>query len=88
MSTIEDYPNNPFFVPNYGVPEGEITTWFSEDIAGTKVLNKIRKEIARCEFKLKHLPIMFDEEEKARFIADMNLSLELWNYRLDQARYN
>lgn len=72
--------NNPF-VEN-------LTTWSTNDVAGTKVHEKIRKEIGKAEFKLAHPPLMYSNAQRRAWSDRLHVDIAYWTSRLSDAHYN
>jgi len=83
-----DIMNNPFIDwSSHGVqvvPE----TWDTDHEACASVLQVLRDNIARCEFKLAHPPMMYSESQRRAFSDRMYDGIAYWTSRLAEARYN
>lgn len=88
MNTFLDMANNPFIDwSNRGV-EQRPPLWETDDIACAKVINKLRREIAKREFKLAHPPLMYSNEQRLAWFNRLQEELQYWTSRLTDARYN
>jgi len=80
--------NNPFIDwSNHGVEQNP-NTWATDDVACTKVIAKLRREIQKAEFKLAHPPLMYSSQQRQAFRDRLMLDINYWTSRLSEARYN
>jgi len=80
MSDIEYNLKHPF--------AENLTAWNTDAVAGIKVHDKIRREIAKVEFKLAHPPLMYSNEQRRAYRNRMFSNIEYWNAILNKAHYN
>jgi len=83
-----DIANNPFIdLSNQGI-EQRPDRWQTDDVACAKVINKLRREIGKREFKLAHPPLMYSNEQRRAWSDRLYQELAYWTSRLSDAHYN
>jgi len=80
MSALDYNLNHPF--------AENLSAWNTDAVAGMKVHDKIRREIAKAEFKLAHPPLMYSNEQRRAFSNRMYSNIQYWNNILNKAHYN
>ena len=87
-TTFLDMSNNPFIDwSSRGVVQNP-TTWNTDEVACAKVLLKLRREIAKAEFKLSHPPLMYSNQQRLAWRNRLETDIAYWTSRLSEARYN
>lgn len=78
-SPVLDVAHNPFL-------EREDATWTTDDVANTRVINYLRRKIAKLEFFINH-PITNDPYDNDT-LNHLNFEINRWKDLLNKARYN